>query len=130
MNPVPVATAFAALFGLLLLALSVLVVRARWRYQTGLGLGTEDGMQRAVRVQGNFTEYVPLTLLLLLLAELAGTGAFWLCVAGSLLLLGRLLHAWGLSHSSSRSFGRYWGTVASWLALLGLSLWLLAAPLV
>lgn len=130
MSPVPVTTAFAGLFGLLLLALSALVVRARWRYKTGLGVGTEDGMQRAVRVQGNFTEYLPLTLVLLLLAELAGTAEVWLCAAGSLLLLGRLLHAWGLSQSSSRSFGRYWGTLATWLVLLGLSAWLLLGRLI
>ncbi len=126
MNPAPITAIYAALFGLLLLTLSFLVVRARWRFKTGLGIGTEDGMQRAVRVQGNFTEYVPLALVLLLLAELAGAPAIGLHLAGGLLLVSRLLHAWGLGQSSKRSFGRYWGTVGTWLVLLGLSLRLLA----
>ncbi len=123
--PAPVTTLYAAVFGLLLLALSALVVRARWRFRVGLGTGGDVGMERAVRVQANFTEYVPLALVLLLLAELAATPPVALHAAGTSLVACRLLHAWGLSLSSGRSFGRFWGTAGTWLVLLALSGWLL-----
>jgi hypothetical protein len=129
LNPVPVTTAYAALFGLLLIALSVNVVLARRRYRVRLGVGTEEGMQQAARVQANFTEYVPLALLLLLLTELAGAPGAWLQAAAVVLLTSRLLHAWGLSQSPGRSFGRFYGTAGTWLVMLGLSAWLLIAPL-
>ena len=63
---------YAALLGLLLIALSVNVVLARRRYHVRLGVGTEEGMQQAVRVQANFSEYVPLAVILLIMAELSG----------------------------------------------------------
>ena len=71
--PAPISATYAALCGLLLLALAALVVRARWKYRTGLGVGTEPGMERAVRVHANFVEYVPLALLLLLVPVRAAT---------------------------------------------------------
>lgn len=118
----PITALYAAAAGLLLLWLSWLVVRARWRYGTSLGTGTEPAMARMVRVHGNFVEYVPLALLLLLLAELNGLPALFLHVAGALLLASRMLHAWGLATASGRSFGRFYGTAGTWLVILALSL--------
>ena len=37
------------------------------------------------------------------------------------LLASRVLHAWGLSRSSTTSFGRYWGTAGTWIVTLLLS---------
>lgn len=125
--PAPISAAYAALCGLLLLALAGLVVRARWKYRTSLGVGTEPGMERAVRVHANFVEYVPLALLLLLLAELNGLRDPLLHACGVTLLASRILHAHGLGATSGRSFGRFWGTAGTWLVILALSLALLAA---
>ena len=123
----PISATYAALCGLLLLALAALVVRARWKYRTGLGVGTEPGMERAVRVHANFVEYVPLALLLLLLAELNGLRDQLLHACGITLLASRSLHAYGLSARSGRSFGRFWGTAGTWIVILTLSVVLLAA---
>ena len=84
-------------------------------------------MQQAARVQANFSEYVPLAVVLLVLSELSGLPAAMVHVAGIALLASRVLHAWGLSHSPGRSFGRFYGTAGTWLVVLGLSLWLLYA---
>jgi len=116
---------YTALLGLLLIALSVNVVLARRRYRVGLGVGTEEGMQQAVRVQANFAEYVPFAVILLVLAEITGLPNAAVHVAGILLLSSRLLHAWGLSHSPGRTFGRFYGTAGTWLVIIGLALWLL-----
>ena len=120
---------YTALLGLLLIALSVNVVLARRRFRVRLGVGTEDGMQQAVRVQANFAEYVPLAAVLLVLAELMGMPVIAVHVAGIVLVASRLLHAWGLSHSSGRTFGRFYGTAGTWLVIIGLSLWLLYAAI-
>jgi uncharacterized membrane protein YecN with MAPEG domain len=123
--PAPITSLYAALAALLLLALAGLVVRARWKYRTGLGVGTEPAMERAVRVHANFVEYVPIALLLLLLAELSGAPAALLHACGLLLIVFRVLHAQGLGSTSGRSFGRFWGTAGTWTVLLVLSLTLL-----
>jgi hypothetical protein len=116
---------YTALLGLLLIALSVNVVLARRRYRVRLGVGTEEGMQQAVRVQANFSEYVPLAVILLILAELSGLPEALVHAAGIVLVTSRVLHAWGLSHSPGRTFGRFYGTAGTWLVITGLSLWLL-----
>jgi len=116
---------YTALLGLLLIALSINVVMARRRYRVGLGVGTEEGMQQAVRVQANFAEYVPLAVVLLILSEVTLMPTAAVHVAGIALVTSRLLHAWGLSHSAGRTFGRFYGTAGTWLVITGLSLWLL-----
>lgn len=121
----PITSLYAALAAILFVALAGLVVRARWRYRTGLGIGTEPAMERAVRVHANFVEYVPLALLLLLLTELGGAPAILLHGCGALLVLCRVLHAYGLSQHSGRSFGRFWGTAGTWAVVLTLSVTLL-----
>jgi uncharacterized membrane protein YecN with MAPEG domain len=120
---------YAALLGLLLIALSFNVVLARRRYHVRLGVGSEEGMQQAVRVQANFSEYVPLAAVLLVLAELSGMPIAGVHVAGILLVTSRLLHAWGLSHSPGRTFGRFYGTAGTWLVITCLSLWLLQSSI-
>ena len=118
---------YAALCGLLLIALSVQVVLARRRYRVSLGAGSEAGMEQAMRVQANFSEYVPLALVLLVLSELSGLPLPAVHAAGIGLVASRVLHAWGLSHSAGRSFGRFYGTAGTWLVVTALSLWLLYA---
>jgi hypothetical protein len=123
----PASFFYAGLLGLFLIALSVQVVLARRRYRVGLGAGSEEGLQQAIRVQANFVEYVPFAVILLVLAELSGLPLPALHGAGILLVLSRVLHAIGLSRSPGRSFGRFYGTAGTWLVIVALSLWILAA---
>jgi uncharacterized membrane protein YecN with MAPEG domain len=118
---------YAALLGLLLITLSLRVVLARWRFKVRLGVGTEDAMQQAVRVQANFAEYVPFAVVLLILAEVAGLPLPAVHGAGAVLVASRVMHAWGLSRHPGYSFGRFYGTAGTWLVIVALSLWLLYA---
>jgi uncharacterized membrane protein YecN with MAPEG domain len=113
---------YASLAGLLLLFLSFRVVRWRRKLSVGLGDGGQESLLRAQRTQANFIEYVPIALILLAAAESQGLAGWLLQTAGAILMLARLLHAWGLSQSSGRSFGRYWGTLLTWVVILALSL--------
>ena len=111
---------YAGLCGVLLLLLSAQVVGLRRKYQVGIGSGGQEELQRAIRVQANFIEYTPITLLLLVLAELQGAWPGLLHATGLLLVVGRALHATGLRKSAGRTFGRFYGTLATWFALVAL----------
>lgn len=123
----PVSFLYAGLLGLLLIALSAQVVVARRRFRVGLGAGSEEGLQQAIRVQANFVEYVPFAVLLLVFAEVQGLPLAAIHASGLVLLASRVLHAIGLSKSPGRSFGRFYGTAGTWLVIAALSTWLLFA---
>ncbi len=116
---------YAGLLGLLLLALTTVVVRLRGKYKVGIGDGGHPEMSRAIRVHANFIEYVPLALILILMLEYRGIPAWALHGLGGGLFLGRVLHAWGLSQNERTSFGRAVGIMLTWLSILVASLWLL-----
>ncbi len=88
---------YAALLALLLFALSVRVIQARIAARIGLGLGEDRRLLRASRAQGNFVEYVPMTLVLMLLLELGGSAPWLLHGVGSMLLAGRIAHGLAIS---------------------------------
>ena len=126
MNPV-ITAFFAGLLGLLYLVLCWQVVDNRRRARVGLGTGGDAALERAVRVHGNFAEYAPLFLVLLLVAELNGATPWLLHVLGGGFLAARIAHAFGLSKSSGTSRGRFFGTLFTWIFLLAaalLNLWL------
>lgn len=110
---------YTALLALLLLVLSFNVVRLRRRHQVGIGTGSVQALERAVRAHGNFCEYVPLAIVLLALIEFGGNVPVWsLHLLGLLLLGGRVAHAFGLSRSAGASRARVVGTMLTWTVLL------------
>jgi uncharacterized membrane protein YecN with MAPEG domain len=96
---------YAALHALLLAGLSLWIVQRRHAAQVGLGDGGDKVLSRRIRVQANFVEYVPLALLLLALLELSGLQAYAVWLLGGVLLLARLLHAFGLGRRPARPTG-------------------------
>jgi hypothetical protein len=123
---VPVVTMlYAALCGVLLIALAFNVVRLRLGRKVPLGVGDDHALEQPVRVHGNFTEYTPTFLILLLLAELSGAAFVFLHLMGAAFVTGRMLHAYGLSTVRARSFGRFYGSAISWTSILVLSVYLL-----
>lgn len=118
---------FASLHVLLMLVLLARISRHRHGRKIGLGDGGDAILNRKIRVHGNFVEHAPIALLLLGLLELCGLPAAWLWIFGCALLLGRAMHAIGLSGSGGYSLGRFWGTAVTWLVLLAMAiagLWL------
>ena len=92
--------AYAVLFACLFLVLSVSTIRARRTAKVAIGVGGDRVLERLSRVHANFAEYVPFTLLLIAFAEMRGIlhiAIHLLCLA---LLIGRLVHAWGVSNTS------------------------------
>lgn len=116
-----IALLFVSLHIVLMLALAIRVVGHRRALKIGIGDGGDTRLARKVRAHANFIEYVPVALLMLALLELGGLGAMWLWALGGTLLLARVLHASGLSRHAGHSFGRFWGTVLTWLALVAMA---------
>jgi uncharacterized membrane protein YecN with MAPEG domain len=110
---------YAGLSGLVLLGLSFQVVALRRRLKVGLGSGDQPELERAIRVHANFCEYTPMALIILLTLEIAGAlPAVVVHGLGIALVLGRFLHAWGLSRTAGVSRGRFVGTLLTWAMLL------------
>lgn len=93
---------YAGVCGLLLIGLSGLAIRLRVRNRISLGDGGNVLLQRAIRAQGNFIEYVPIALLLMLLLELGRASPAMLHGLGMTLLLGRVIHAISLYRAIGR----------------------------
>lgn len=91
---------YAALLGLLFVFLSIRTIRQRRRDRIALGMGGSEDLIRAARVHANFAEYVPLSLLLIYFLE-SGAGPAWLVhVLGVMLVISRLIHAYGVSQAA------------------------------
>jgi uncharacterized membrane protein YecN with MAPEG domain len=88
---------YAALLALFFVFLSIRVVLQRRQAKVALGDGGNRPLLRRLRVHGNFAEYVPLALILMLLAELQQGPAWLINAIGVLLIAGRLLHAYAVS---------------------------------
>ena len=66
---------YAAIFAVMLVALSLRVARTRGDVRVAIGDGGNIVLQRRIRVQGNFTEYVPMALILFTVRRAAGLAA-------------------------------------------------------
>ena len=104
---------YAGLSGLLVLVLMIRVIRLRWKFRVGVGDGNERTLQKAIRAHGNAVEHIPITLVLLLVAELNRASPTLLHAAGGALVLARILHAIGLSRSSGPSVPRAVGVIGT-----------------
>jgi uncharacterized membrane protein YecN with MAPEG domain len=109
---------YAALLSVLLVVLFLRVVRLRWVTKTGIGDGGNENLQRAIRAHGNFVETVPWILILMILQEQMQAGFVWLHFYGCVLILARLAHAWGLSHSAGTTWGRASGVLLFLILIL------------
>lgn len=87
---------YAGLLGCLLLYLSVNVIKRRRSAKVSVGDGGDDALLRAIRSQGNFTEYAPVALILIGLIEINGFPLWMVHGLGVVLVVGRGLHAMGL----------------------------------
>ncbi len=115
MQAIPITAVFTALLALMLVGISIRITVLRAKKKISYLDGGDQELGRAIHVQGNFIEYVPMTLLLMGLME--GMGAkHWLVYSfGALLLVARLAHAWGLYAEVFQA--RVVGTSGNWLLL-------------
>lgn len=104
---------YAAFLAVLYIILSYNVIGKRLHYKIGMGNGDNHDLAKAIRVHGNFAEYVPFALALLLMLELQGFSAETLHGLCALLCLSRCAHAWGLQRTSANSLPRSAGIIGT-----------------
>jgi uncharacterized protein len=121
---------YAAIGVLLVLLLAGRVSWLRNARKVALGDGGLPELARAIRAHANAVEYLPLGLLVLLVIELDQVRPGLVHGFGAALLLGRVLHAWGLSRTGGPSPGRAIGILLTWLTLLAMAVLLLWRHLV
>ncbi len=126
---VPITALYAgllALVGLVLAAGSGFL-----RVKTGVSLGAGDNPQQLVafRRHGNFSEWVPLALILIGVLELNGVSGTALHVFGATLLLARIAHPLGLKPDTTAPPLRAIGAGATSLVVLVAAIWAIATYL-
>lgn len=109
---------YFGLAALLLVALSVQVIRLRYRYRTEIGDGGHAELARAIRAHANFIEYVPLALLVILMADLLGHAKWTVHGMGIALVIGRVAHAYGFTTGKGPNLGRRLGVTLTMFVLI------------
>ncbi|GGZ55167.1 MAPEG family protein [Paraglaciecola agarilytica] len=118
----PITAFYGGLLGITFMYLSILVIQGRRSGKISLGDGGDNHFLGVIRAHANFAEYVPLILVLMLVAEINQAHVAVLHSAGVALLIGRLVHAYGLKHHSGASWQRVSGMLLTFIALIGLSI--------
>lgn len=132
MASIAAAVLYLGLFAFLMTGLKLNVGRVRMSQKVSFGDGNNEAVQRAIRVQGNAVEDVPVVLLGLVGLGMLEAPVLLIHGLGASFLAARLLHAFGLGATSGSSFGRMAGTMISLLALIitgGACIWFAAAAL-
>jgi len=130
MSTLEVSFKIGSLLVLTMLPLSLLVSARRARLGKDLGnlaaVAFGDGddliLRRRIRAFGNFIEYVPVGLLMLVLLEYNGAAAGLVWLVGISLLVGRLVHAVGML-TSEHPVPRMLGMMATYVSLVVPALW-------
>lgn len=119
---------YAGLLAPLFLLLSLRVIGQRRSAGVAVGHGEDKLLLRRMRVHANFAEYVPLVLVLMALAENLKTTPVMIHAVGILLIVGRLLHAYGVSQPKENLNIRVAGMAMTFTALgIGAALCLLGS---
>lgn len=115
---VPITAFYAGLLALIAIALGLLI--GVMRVRTGISILHGDDMELATRIRrhANFTEHVPLVLILLGALELNGASSGLLHGLGTALVLARIGHPIGLRHDNVRHPLRGLGAGATTLITL------------
>ena len=110
---------YAAILGLIYTVLTVTVVVMRGKYKVPFGDGGVQPLLRAIRAHGNFIEYIPLILILMIAYELTGGSALILNKLGLMLVYARTIHVIAM-FSRLNSMPYYFGRVVGATTTVGI----------
>lgn len=122
----PVTLMYAAILAVIFVGLSVRVIKHRFSTKAILGDGGNAGLNVAIRTHGNFTEYVPLALILIAGVEALGYSSMIVHILGIALVVARLLHVLGLAGQNAAGAGRPVGVIATLLIMVSSAFMILA----
>ena len=119
----------AAILTAIFIKLSFAVIGLRRKNQVGLGSGGYEDLERAIRAQGNFAEYVPFGIILIACLELNGAPWWLVAIPGITLIIGRWVHAKGMNAPPPDFSKRVLGMKFTFNALITLVILNLGWPL-
>jgi uncharacterized membrane protein YecN with MAPEG domain len=111
----------ASVLTIIFVKLSFAVIGLRRKNKVGLGSGGHEDLERAIRAQGNFAEYVPFGIILIACLELNGAPWWLVAVTGVTLIIGRLIHAVGINVPPPDFSKRVLGMMLTFSALITLA---------
>ncbi|MFM9992245.1 MAG: MAPEG family protein [Burkholderiaceae bacterium] len=121
---------YAALLAFFYVYLSARTIGVRRKAKISIGDGGDDEMLRAIRMHANFSEYAPITLILLAFVDLQG-GPIWLLHSlGVLFVIARLSNAYGIRSVQAPGKFRVAGMVGTFTTIAVSAAWLLNAYLI
>ena len=88
---------YAGILALVYVVLTYRTIKARQFHKIQVGHGENVAFLRISRAHANFSEYAPFILFLMAILELQSFSPLFLHVCGVLLVLSRLVHAYGVS---------------------------------
>ncbi len=109
---------YASILALIIIWLCYKVVSFRRTQRVDIGDGGDQTGFRHIRAQQNAVEYIPIALILFAAFELNGGNHMLLHGIGIALVIGRLIHPGGLVNGKGATFGRFYGTLITWLVIL------------
>ena len=118
MPPITTITIAAAL-ALINLWLSIRTGQARQAAKVSIGDGGDPRLMARMRAQANFVEYVPIALIIMALIEANGGSSRILWLLGIALVIGRVLHPFGMERPSPNPF-RTGGILLTYLVTIAL----------
>jgi uncharacterized protein len=120
---------YAAALSFLFVYLSIRTIRMRRILKIGIGHAENEKMLRAMRVHSNFAEYVPLAIILLFFVEAANAHPAIVHGLCSLLLIGRCLHAYGVSQANEKFVFRVTGMAFTFTSILSCASYILLSSI-
>jgi len=108
---------YAALLVVLFIVLSARIIAFRRGKKINLGDGEDEAMRRRIRAQANCAEYAPFGILMIGIAETLSAHPALLHLMGIMLLVGRIMHAYGINSREVPGIYRTGGMVLTLLSL-------------
>ena len=109
---------YAGVLALLFVVLSLRVIAGRRKFHVGFGDGGYDLLLRRIRVHSNFAEHVPLVILLMILAENQNSPDWRIHFIGIVLIVGRIIHAFGVGRDPEITGSRTLGMAMTFTAMI------------
>ncbi|MCB4861742.1 MAPEG family protein [Sphingobium sp. PNB] len=116
----PITLTLAAACALLNMWLGIRCARIRISDHVLHGDGGSALLAKRMRAHANFIEYVPVTLILFGLVELAAGASIWLWGAALALVLARIAHGFGMD-AEKPTVWRGAGALLTWAVMVGMA---------
>lgn len=118
----PVTLFTASILGIMIVAASYRCAMRRLNAKIEIGTGEDKHLERLIRAQGNLTEYAPIGIILIGLLEANAVNTQLLYGLSCALIISRIMHTYGFVSGPGKNFGRFYGTMFTWLTIITASI--------